>query len=149
MRSLDTRHLERAETPGLTMGAAHPAGVAADWLVSAWGQNAGYQSTAPAAAAIADSYQEVISADYVVESARGEMLGGLTPTAYDRVRDLKEVAVVSRIRYGHWKEDGGTRALTAIDPATITAQALALLDDFELDRPVRLLGVRLELEMPC
>lgn len=35
------------------------------------------------------------------------------------------------------------------DPATITAQALALLDDFDLDRPVRLLGVRLELEMPC
>jgi DNA polymerase-4 len=35
------------------------------------------------------------------------------------------------------------------DPATITAQALALLDDFELERPVRLLGVRLELEMPC
>ncbi|MDZ7887568.1 MAG: DNA polymerase IV [Mycobacterium sp.] len=35
------------------------------------------------------------------------------------------------------------------DPATITAQALALLDDFALDRPVRLLGVRLELEMPC
>jgi glutamate/tyrosine decarboxylase-like PLP-dependent enzyme len=34
------------------MGASHPAGVAADWLVSAWGQNAGYQSTAPAAAAI-------------------------------------------------------------------------------------------------
>jgi glutamate/tyrosine decarboxylase-like PLP-dependent enzyme len=37
---------------GWVMGAAHPAGVAADWLVSAWGQNAGYQSTAPAAAAI-------------------------------------------------------------------------------------------------
>jgi glutamate/tyrosine decarboxylase-like PLP-dependent enzyme len=34
------------------MGASHPAGVAADWLVSAWGQNAGYQSTAPAAAAV-------------------------------------------------------------------------------------------------
>jgi glutamate/tyrosine decarboxylase-like PLP-dependent enzyme len=34
------------------MGASHPAGVAADMLVSAWGQNAGYQSTAPAAAAI-------------------------------------------------------------------------------------------------
>jgi glutamate/tyrosine decarboxylase-like PLP-dependent enzyme len=34
------------------MGASDPAGVAADWLVSAWGQNAGYQSTAPAAAAI-------------------------------------------------------------------------------------------------
>ncbi|QDZ11166.1 pyridoxal phosphate-dependent decarboxylase family protein [Devosia ginsengisoli] len=34
------------------MGASHPAGVAADLLVSAWGQNAGYQSTSPAAAAI-------------------------------------------------------------------------------------------------
>jgi glutamate/tyrosine decarboxylase-like PLP-dependent enzyme len=34
------------------MGASHPAGVAADMLVSAWGQNAGYQSTAPAAAAL-------------------------------------------------------------------------------------------------
>ncbi len=33
------------------MGASNPAGVAADMLVSAWGQNAGYQSTAPAAAA--------------------------------------------------------------------------------------------------
>lgn len=73
--------------------------------------------------ALRSSYQEVVTADLVVESARGEMLGGLTPTAYDRVRDLKEVAVVSRIRYGHWKEDGGTRALTAIDPATITEVA--------------------------
>lgn len=36
-----------------------------------------------------------------------------------------------------------------VDRAAITAQALALLDDFALDRPVRLLGVRLELEMPC
>lgn len=34
------------------MGASHPVGVAADWLVSAWGQNAGYQTTAPAAAAL-------------------------------------------------------------------------------------------------
>jgi len=34
------------------MGASDPLGVAADFLVSAWGQNAGYQSTSPAAAAI-------------------------------------------------------------------------------------------------
>ncbi|MET3901274.1 glutamate/tyrosine decarboxylase-like PLP-dependent enzyme [Devosia sp. UYZn731] len=33
------------------MGASDPIGVAADFLVSAWGQNAGYQSTSPAAAA--------------------------------------------------------------------------------------------------
>ena len=37
---------------GWVMGGSHPAGVAADMLVSAWGQNAGYQSTAPAAAAL-------------------------------------------------------------------------------------------------
>ena len=40
------------------MGASHPAGVAADWLVSAWGQNAGYHATAPAAAA----FEEVAEA---------------------------------------------------------------------------------------
>ncbi|MGB5112818.1 MAG: hypothetical protein WBO08_14895 [Mycobacterium sp.] len=40
------------------------------------------------------------------------------------------------------------RGLSGYRPVTITAQALALLDHFELDRPVRLLGVRLELEMP-
>jgi glutamate/tyrosine decarboxylase-like PLP-dependent enzyme len=36
---------------GWVMGASHPVGVAADWLVSAWGQNAGYHSPTPAAAA--------------------------------------------------------------------------------------------------
>ncbi|MCV7340860.1 DNA polymerase IV [Mycobacterium haemophilum DSM 44634] len=34
------------------------------------------------------------------------------------------------------------------DPDVITAAALRVLDLFELDRPIRLLGVRLELEMP-
>lgn len=37
---------------GWVMGSSHPVGVAADWLVSAWGQNAGYHSPTPAAAAI-------------------------------------------------------------------------------------------------
>jgi glutamate/tyrosine decarboxylase-like PLP-dependent enzyme len=32
------------------MGASHPVGVAADWLTSAWGQNAAIYATAPAAA---------------------------------------------------------------------------------------------------
>ena len=36
-----------------------------------------------------------------------------------------------------------------IDPGTITATAVDLLHQFDLDRPVRLLGVRLELEMPA
>lgn len=37
---------------GWVMGGSHPAGVAADWLVSAWGQNAGYHTPTPAAAAM-------------------------------------------------------------------------------------------------
>jgi glutamate/tyrosine decarboxylase-like PLP-dependent enzyme len=37
---------------GWVIGASHPVGVAADWLVSAWGQNTGYHSPTPATAAI-------------------------------------------------------------------------------------------------
>lgn len=37
---------------GWVMGASHPVGVAADFLVSAWGQNTGYHSPTPATAAI-------------------------------------------------------------------------------------------------
>ena len=37
---------------GWVMGASHPAGVAADILVSAWGQNTGYHTITPSAAAI-------------------------------------------------------------------------------------------------
>ncbi len=36
---------------GWVIGASHPAGVAADWLTSAWGQNAGNHAASPAAAA--------------------------------------------------------------------------------------------------
>jgi glutamate/tyrosine decarboxylase-like PLP-dependent enzyme len=39
---------------GWVMGASHPAGVAADWMVSAWGQNAGYHTPTPAASALED-----------------------------------------------------------------------------------------------
>lgn len=69
--------------------------------------------------ALRSGYSEAIAADLVVESARGEMLGGLEPTAFARINDLKEVATVSRLRYGHWKEDSATRALTAVDPTTL------------------------------
>ncbi|MGE0314383.1 MAG: aspartate aminotransferase family protein [Lautropia sp.] len=37
---------------GWVIGASHPAAVAADWLVSAWGQNTAYHSPTPATAAI-------------------------------------------------------------------------------------------------
>ncbi len=38
---------------GWVIGASHPAGVAADWLTAAWGQNAGNHTASPAAAACA------------------------------------------------------------------------------------------------
>ena len=55
--------LVREATPGLTainsprffgfvMGGAHPAGIAADWLATAWDQNAGLAAPTPAAAAL-------------------------------------------------------------------------------------------------
>ena len=44
------------------IGASHPAGVAADWLVSAWGQNSAYHTPTPATAAI-----EAIAERWLVE----------------------------------------------------------------------------------
>jgi len=65
------------------------------------------------------SYSETITADYVVESARNEMLGGLPMTVHHHVAALPEVAVTSRLRYGHWKDGQATAALTAVDPGTL------------------------------
>ena len=83
-----------------------------------------------------DSYREVVSADLVVESARGEMLGGLVPAAYRTTAALAEVDVVSRIRYGHWKDPhtGTVSALTAIDPATLPEVTNLDLVSGSLDR---------------
>ena len=57
------RDLARRGAPGLTgmthprffgwvLGGSAPVGVAADWLVSAWGQNAAFHATSPTAAAV-------------------------------------------------------------------------------------------------
>jgi putative ABC transport system permease protein len=67
------------------------------------------------------SYTEVISADFVIESARNEMLGGLPAMVHHHVAELPEVAVASRLRYGHWKDGQATAALTAVDPVTLPA----------------------------
>ncbi len=68
---------------------------------------------------VQSTYTEAISADYVVESARNEMLGGLPMIVHHHVAELPEVAVASRMRYGHWKDGQATAALTAVDPDTL------------------------------
>ncbi|HET8598871.1 MAG TPA: FtsX-like permease family protein [Segeticoccus sp.] len=77
---------------------------------------------------IAAGYQEVVTADFVVESARAEMLGGLPPAVRGRVASLPGVAATSPVRYGHWKDRGRVSALTAVDPATIGAVVSARMD---------------------
>ena len=47
---------------GWVIGGSHPTGVAADWLTSAWGQNAANVHAAPAAAAV-----EAVVADWVLD----------------------------------------------------------------------------------
>ena len=70
---------------------------------------------------VASGYQETIKADYVLESTRNEMLGGVPASVSERVAALPQVAVASPLRYGHWKDGDTTSALTAVDPATLPA----------------------------
>lgn len=70
-------------------------------------------------AGVVETYREAVTADYVIESARAEMLGGLPPTVRDRVEGLPEVRAVSATRFGHWMDGSTTSALTAVDPAGI------------------------------
>ena len=79
------------------------------------------------------NYAEYVSAELVVESARGEMLGGLAPVVHHHVAALDEVAVASRVRYGHWKDGGTTRALTAVDPSTVTEVTRLEMVDGQVD----------------
>ncbi|WP_309134666.1 FtsX-like permease family protein [Cellulomonas sp.] len=72
---------------------------------------------------LSGAYRETITADLVVESARGEMLGGLSPAVADRLRSVPQVEVASRVRYGHVLDGGTTTALAAVDPATLPAVA--------------------------
>lgn len=65
------------------------------------------------------TYRETVTADLVVESARAEMLGGLSTDVAHHVGELPEVATTSRLRYGHWLDGGRTSALSAVDPATL------------------------------
>lgn len=68
---------------------------------------------------LSGTYRETVTAGLVIESSRAEMLGGLSPHVVEEVNRLPEVDLTSRVRYGHWLDDGTTSALTAVDPATL------------------------------
>jgi DNA polymerase-4 len=86
---------------------------------------------------------------------RSEMDSAVTQLARQALDDVRSsgrivirVAVTVRTATFYTRTKIRKLAAPTTDPETITAAALRVLDLFELDRPVRLLGVRLELVMP-
>jgi len=61
---------------GFVIGASHPAGVAADWLVSAWGQNTAYHTPTPATAAIEEIAERWLVD--ILDLPRGSSIGFTT-----------------------------------------------------------------------
>lgn len=72
---------------GWVIGGSHPAGVAADWLTSAWGQNAGNHEASPAASAA-----ETVAAGWLLEPARP------APRGVARVRHRRDDGELHRAR---------------------------------------------------
>jgi glutamate/tyrosine decarboxylase-like PLP-dependent enzyme len=68
---------------GWVMGSSMPVGVAADWLVSAWGQNSGYHTPTPAMAAIEETTETWLLdlLDLPRESAIGFVTGATVANA--------------------------------------------------------------------
>jgi nucleotidyltransferase/DNA polymerase involved in DNA repair len=86
---------------------------------------------------------------------RAEMDSAVTELARRALQDVlasgrivSRVAVTVRTATFYTRTKIRKLAAPTTDPETITAAALRVLDLFELDRPVRLLGVRLDLVMP-
>ncbi|WP_231994009.1 DNA polymerase IV [Mycobacterium sp. 852002-50816_SCH5313054-b] len=86
---------------------------------------------------------------------RAEMDSAVTTLARQALDDVlaagrivTRVAVTVRTATFYTRTKIRKLAAPTTDPQTITDAALRVLDLFELDRPVRLLGVRLELAMP-
>ncbi|MEN4479185.1 DNA polymerase IV [Mycolicibacterium cosmeticum] len=87
---------------------------------------------------------------------RAEMEAAVTDLARRTLADIVEagrtvtrVAVTVRTKTFFTRTKIRKLAVAGNDPEPIVATALDLLGEFDLDRPVRLLGVRLELAMPC
>ncbi|WP_197373902.1 DNA polymerase IV [Mycolicibacterium baixiangningiae] len=66
----------------------------------------------------------------------------------DAGRTVTRVAVIVRTKTFFTRTKIRKLPAPSTDAGVVTATALAVLDQFDLDRPIRLLGVRLELAMP-
>ena len=83
-----------------------------------------------------------------MDSAITELAQRALDDVVDAGRIVTRVAVTVRTATFYTRTKIRKLAAPTTDAGVIVAAALRVLDLFELDRPVRLLGVRLELEMP-
>lgn len=98
------------------------------------------------------SHVETFPRDLTNRDEMAAALTGLTERALSEVaaagRSVTRVAITVRTATFYTRTKIRKLEAPGIDRDTIVAAALRVLDLFELDRPVRLLGVRLELAMP-
>ncbi|TRW81492.1 DNA polymerase IV [Mycolicibacterium sp. 018/SC-01/001] len=142
---------------------AELAGTDAEVLTSAFGPTTGLwilllakgggDTTVSAAAWVPRSRSHVVTfAEDLTD--RADMSAAVTDLArrtlaeiVEQQRVVSRVAVTVRTATFHTRTKIRTLPAPTVDAATVVDVALALLDDFDLTRPVRLLGVRLELSM--
>jgi DNA polymerase IV len=83
-----------------------------------------------------------------MDSAIGELARQTLAEVLEQDRIVTRVAVTMRTKTFFTRTKIRKLATPTTDASVIVDTALAVFDQFELDRPVRLLGVRLELAMP-
>jgi DNA polymerase IV len=83
-----------------------------------------------------------------MDSAVAELAQRALDDVVEAGRIVTRVAVTVRTATFYTRTKIRKLAAPTTDADIVVAAALRVLDLFELDRPVRLLGVRLELEMP-
>jgi DNA polymerase-4 len=83
-----------------------------------------------------------------MDSAIGELARKTLSEVLEQGRIVTRVAVTVRTKTFFTRTKIRKLAAPSTDETVIVDTALAVFDQFELDRPVRLLGVRLELAMP-
>jgi DNA polymerase-4 len=84
-----------------------------------------------------------------MDSAITELARQALDDVLESARTVTRVAVTVRTATFYTRTKIRKLDAPTTDADVITSAALRILDLFELDRPVRLLGVRLELEMPA